>query len=123
MKKIIINDYNLKDEDITEVVKRVKVNKKQTTKVPSLTLKKIVTKKINITVGSVNMADGYEVYRSTSKSGKYTSIKTITDINKLSFDNTTKKGTTYYYKVRSYKVVDSKKVYSDYSGIKSIKSK
>ena len=25
MKKIIINDYNLKDEDITEVVKRVKV--------------------------------------------------------------------------------------------------
>ena len=101
----------------------VKVNKKQTTKVPSLTLKTIVTKKINITVGSVNMADGYEVYRSTSKSGKYTSIKTITDINKLSFDNTTKKGTTYYYKVRSYKVVDSKKVYSDYSGIKSIKSK
>ena len=25
MEKIIINDYNLKDEDITEVVKRVKI--------------------------------------------------------------------------------------------------
>ena len=30
---------------------------------------------------------------------------------------------TYYYKVRSYKTVDGKKVYSDYSKVKNIKSK
>ena len=39
------------------------------------------------------------------------------------FNNTTKKGYTYYYKVRSYILVNEKKVYSPFSGIKSIKSK
>ena len=34
-----------------------------------------------------------------------------------------KKGVTYYSKVRSYTVVNGKKVYSPYSSIKSITSK
>ena len=60
----------------------------------------------------------------TSKSGKYTTIKEFTSEDELlEYTTKTKKGTTYYFKVRSYKVVDSKKVYSPYSSIKSITSK
>ena len=39
------------------------------------------------------------------------------------FNNTTKKGYTYYYKVVSYIMVNDKKVYSPWSSIKSIRSK
>ena len=100
----------------------VKVSKKSTTKTPGFTLK-TTSKKVTITLTSVNMADGYEIHRATKKNGKYKNVKTLTSEEELVYKNGTKKGTTYYYKVRSYKMVDGKKVYSDYSSIKSIKSK
>ena len=81
------------------------------------------TKKVKITVGYVSDVDGYEVYRSTSKDGKYELIKSLTKLDYLTFDNKTKKGVTYYYKVRSYRVVNEKKVNSPYSKIKKIVSK
>ena len=68
-------------------------------------------------------ADGYEIHRATKKKGKYTKVKELTSESELVYNNKTKKGTTYYYKVRSYKMVDGEKVYSPYSSIKSIKSK
>ena len=64
--------------------------------------------------GDKTAAEGYQVARSTKlKSGFKTMIKTA----KMSYKNTKglKKGTRYYYKVRAYKVVDGKKVYSDWS--------
>ena len=102
---------------------KVSLSIKQTTKTPKLTVGSTISKKVTVTVGSVNMADGYRVYRATSKNGKYELVKELKSSDELSFDNKTKKGTTYYYKVRSYKVVDGSKVYSPYSSIKSIKSK
>ena len=33
------------------------------------------------------------------------------------------KGKTYYFKVRAYRTVDGKNIYSDYSTVKSIKVK
>ena len=97
-------------------------NKKQTTLTPGFKLS-TSSKKVTVTVTGVKEADGYEVYRSTKKNGKYTLVRTLLSTNGLVFNNGTKKGTTYYYKVRSYKVVNGKKVYSSYSGIKNIKSK
>ena len=71
-------------------------------------------------------ATGYEIYRATSKSGKYTKIATIEDAN-LSRSYTDRKRTskkTYYYKVRAYRTLENgKKVYSSYSYVKSIKAK
>lgn len=96
---------------------------KLTPKTPSLKLESTTTKKVTITVGYVSDADGYEVYRSTSKDGKYELIKSLTNIDLLTFDNKTKKDVTYYYKVRSYRVVNEKKVNSPYSKIKKIVSK
>ena len=96
---------------------------KQTVKTPKLTLESTTKKKVTVTVGSVNMAEGYKVYRATSKNGKYELIKEITDPSELTFTNSTKSGYTYYYKVRAYSRVDGSKVYSPYSSIKSVKSK
>ncbi|MBU3191404.1 InlB B-repeat-containing protein [Clostridium bowmanii] len=68
---------------------------------------------INVNWGAVVGADGYEVYSSTSNTGEYTLISTTT---KTSYNNTgLVTNSTYYYKVRSYKMVSSGKVYSDYS--------
>ena len=75
-----------------------------------------------ITWSKLNNADGYEIYRSTSKSGTYKSIKSITNGSTVSYtDKSLTTGSTYYYKVRAYRTVDKKKVYSSYSSIASAK--
>ena len=97
---------------------------KQTTKIPSLSLS-TSSKKVTITVTKVDKADGYEIYRSTKKAGKYTKVATLTSEEEiLEYVNKTSKGTTYYYKVRAYSQIDeTTKVYSSYSSAKSIRSK
>ena len=94
-------------------------SKKTIPSTPSLALK-TTNKKISITLNKVNEADGYEIYRSNSKNGKYTKITTT---KKLKYDNKTKKGKKYYYKARSYTLYGKTKVYSNYSKIMCIKSK
>ena len=72
----------------------------------------------------ISNADGYVVYRATSKSGKYTVVSTIKKRSTVSYTNkklTSKR--TYYYKVRAYRTVNGKKVYSSYSKVKSVKVK
>lgn len=90
---------------------------------PSVTLS-AGSKKAYVKWKKVSGASGYEVYRSTSKTGKYTKVKTLTSGNTTSYTNTkltSKKG--YYYKVRAYRTVNGNKVYSSYSSIKYIKVK
>ncbi|ALC89284.1 hypothetical protein AM500_05405 [Bacillus sp. FJAT-18017] len=68
---------------------------------------------------AVTGANGYQVYRATSKTGTYTLVKTTTS---TSFTNTSlKTGKTYYYKVRAYRNVGSTKVYSGYTSILGVK--
>ena len=67
---------------------------------------------------TVNGANGYAVYRSTSKDGKYTLRKTITSKNTIEFTDTgLDTNTTYYYKVRPYRMIEDKKEYGSYSEI------
>lgn len=67
---------------------------------------------------TVNGANGYAVYRSTSKDGKYTLRKTITSKNTIEFTDTElDTNTTYYYKVRPYRMISDKKEYGSYSEI------
>ena len=98
------------------------VSLKQTTKAPGFKLT-TTSKKVTITLNNAEGADGYQVYRATSKTGKYTLVKTVTSLEEMTVIDKTTKGKTYYYKVRSYKVVDEKPVYSPFSGIKNITSK
>ncbi|MPM58345.1 hypothetical protein SDC9_105176 [bioreactor metagenome] len=87
---------------------------------PSVKLSTPKSKSIKVSWNKISGAKGYEVYRSTSKKGKYS--KTTTSNLSYTNKNLTKKK-TYYYKVRAYKVVNNKKVYSSYSSIKSISAK
>lgn len=67
---------------------------------------------------TVNGANGYAVYRSTSKDGKYTLRKTITSKNTIEFTDTgLDTNTTYYYKIRAYRMIADKKKYGSYSEI------
>ena len=60
-------------------------------------------------------AGGYEVYRATSLNGKYTKVAT-TKASTLSYtDKKVSVGKRYYYKVRAYKKISGKKVYTKYS--------
>lgn len=68
----------------------------------------------------VSGTDGYVLYRSTSKNGKYTKVATIKGAKTLSYKNTKlTTGKTYYYKIRAYQTVKKSKVYGRYSSVKS----
>ena len=69
----------------------------------------------------VKGADGYQIYYSTSKDGKYKKLKSTP---KLSYKKTgLKSGKTYYFKVRAYKKLDSGTVFGSFSSVKSSKIK
>lgn len=83
-------------------------------------------KKKTITVKwkAVPGASGYQIYRAMKKSGKYKLIKTVKNGRTVSFKNKKlKKKKTYYYKIRAYRTVAGKKVYSSFSAVKYKKVK
>lgn len=77
------------------------------------------TKKPRITWSAVNKAYKYEIYRATSKSGKYTKMHTTK--NKSYTDTKAKKGKTYYYKVRAVAKKGYKSSFSKAVKIKCVK--
>lgn len=65
--------------------------------------------------GNINF-DGYEVFRSTKKSSGFGKKPYFTAKNRNYKNNKgLVKGKTYYYKVRAYKIVNGKKVYTKWS--------
>lgn len=83
------------------------------------------TKKITVSWSKVKGADGYKVYKYDSKAGKYKAVKTIKSGKTVKWTNSKlKKGKTYSYKVKAYRTVDGKKVYSpSYSKVAKAKTK
>ncbi len=90
-------------------------------KVTKLKLVKKTKNSIKIKWKNLKKATGYEIYRSTSRKGKYTKIA-IT--KKASFHNKKlKTATKYFYKVRAYQKKNSKKTFSCFSSILKTKTK
>ncbi len=88
-----------------------------TTKSTSITaVDKISNENLEITWSKVADSDGYRIYRSTEYNGEFTMLKDLTS-NKY-VDKVTA-GSRYYYKVNSYKIQKGKKVFTEYSTIKS----
>ena len=66
-------------------------------------------------------ATGYMIYRSTKKNSGFKCVATIANNAKTSYVAVNiKKGTKYYYKVRSYKTVKGKKKYGKFSALKVV---
>lgn len=88
-------------------VKELKITARSTAKKGSITVKWTVK-------GDAAAVDGYEIWKSKKHSSGYKKAFTT---KKQTYKNTKglKKGTRYYYKVRAYKMVDGKKITSDWS--------
>jgi len=74
---------------------------------------------VKISWGKVAGITGYQIRRSTSKNGTYKHIKFTKSTGFTDTGRTA--GKTYYYKIRSYKNVDGKKIYSSSASVVSVK--
>ncbi len=107
----------------TKAASKSKSNKPKKTSISKIKAQK---KGFKVTWKKVSNAKGYQVKYSTSKKFTKKTSKTVT-VKKATTTSKTvkdlKKKKTYYVKVRSYKTVNGKKVYSDWSKVKSVKTK
>ena len=111
------NDTNTSnDEDVTVI-----------SKPKSASIKKVkgAKKAILVTCKKVSGVNGYEIQVATNK--KFKKNKKTVNIKKQKTTKTTvkklKAKKKYYVRVRTYKIVNGKKVYSSWSKVKSVKTK
>lgn len=78
---------------------------------------------ITINWKEVYLAQGYEIYRSTKKNGKFELITTVSNEYAMTYSQYFLSKGTYYYKVRAYSKVGEKTYYSKFSEIKYVKVK
>lgn len=117
----------------TKITTTYKVTKNQTLyaqwtkiskpkKVATPKLKSSKSKQFNVKYTKVSGAKGYEISYTTNK--KFKSVKKVTTSKTNITIKNLKKKTTYYVKVRAYKVDSAgKKVYGDYSKVVKLKIK
>lgn len=82
---------------------------------------KVKGKKVTISYKKIEGADGYYIYRATKKKGTYKKVATVKSGKTLKAVMKKPKSGTYYYKVKAYQKVGTKKVTTKYS--KTIKVK
>lgn len=91
---------------------------------PTLKLSSVSSSKIKLTWDKISGASGYEIQRYNPSKKKYVKIKTIKNGSTVSYTNSKLKSKTVYkYKIRSYKTVKGKKIYSYYCSAKKTKTK
>jgi len=74
---------------------------------------------IQIKWSKVSNADGYQIYRATSKKGTYKRIATVKSSKRTYNDKSAKVGKRYYYKVRAFVKSNGEKRYGKFSSKKS----
>lgn len=79
--------------------------------------------KATLTWEEVDGADRYEVYMKSGKSGKYKKAKTVKAGTTVYTKSKLAKGKNYSFKIRTYRLVSGKKIYSDWSKVKTVKMK
>lgn len=108
-------------EKTSSIVSKSRVSVKRPT---GLKVRNIRKKKVKLTWKKAKNVNGYEIYRSTKKNGKYRKIKTIKKNSITGYINVKLKGRQqYYYKVRSYKMVGKRKYYSSFTEVEKVKVK
>jgi hypothetical protein len=80
----------------------------------------IIFKKVKVSWTNIGGETGYQISQSTSKTGTKVVATYKTTSGKYKTVSATK-GKTFYYKVRAYTTVGSKKLYSGYSDVVKVK--
>lgn len=91
---------------------------------PTLSASATSSSKIKLKWDKISGASGYQIQRYNESKRKYVTVKTIKKGSTTSYTNSgLKKNKTYKYRMRSYKTVRGKKIYSYYCSAKSAKTK
>lgn len=85
--------------------------------------KSMTNGKVMLQWEKISHADGYQIKYSVNNNGNFKKFKNVQNADSISLTKKLKAGKKYYFYIRSYKVVDGKKVYSDDSTIISLKHK
>ena len=115
--RAIYNDYYTNQKIYGEYSNEINIitNPKQVSKLNT----NIQSKGIKLTWNKQNGVTGYQIYRATSKTGKYSKIKTITKSSINTYiDEKVSSGKTYYYKVKAYRKYNVNTYYGKDSNIK-----
>lgn len=96
---------------------------KKTLSAPALYSLKKGSKKISVSFGRSFNATGYQIQYSTNKKFTGKSVKKITTKNLTKTISKLKGRTRYYVRVRAYKKIDGKTVFSPWSDVKSVTTK
>lgn len=100
-----------------------KVSSRARSAVPTVKSGNIDYQTIRLSWKRAKSADGYQIYRASSRNGSYKLVKTIKKGRKGSWtDPSRKPGKRYHYKMRSYRVYKKKRYYSERSEPVSIKA-
>lgn len=88
-----------------------------------VSVKSVESSSLQVNWEKVSGANGYYIYRSTSKNGSYKRVGTVSGGGTTSFtENKLLTGKLYYYKIKSRNKVDGSTGYSDYSNVFSGKT-
>lgn len=102
---------------------KTKGEPKKILKTPKIYSLKGGKKKITVSNSNNKSATGYQIKVSTSKKFTKKTTKTVKVTSSKTTVKKLKKSKKYYVKVRAYKTKNSKTVYSNWSKVKSIKTK
>ena len=84
--------------------------------VTSLKVSNYISKTASLRWSKVYGASGYKIYKSTNEDSGFKLLTSIKDGDTVKYSNKyLRKGKTFYYKVRAYRTVNGRNVYSNYS--------
>lgn len=80
-------------------------------------------KKASLSWDKVKNASGYVIYMATAKNGKYKKVATVKGGTLKYTKKKLKTNKKYYFKIKAYRTIGKKNIYSSYSSVKSVKIK
>ena len=92
-------------------------------KVTVKSVKSAKSKRATVKWTKLSGMDGYVIQYSTKATFKSAKKKTVKASAASATLKSLKKGGKYYVRVRGYKTIDNQKVYTQYSGVKTVKVK
>lgn len=90
-------------------------------KIKKLKKTKVTPRRVLLKWNKLNGASGYQIYRATSEKGTFR--KTGTTHNNYATDKKLTPDKTYFYKIRAYRTVKKKKLFSRFSSVLKIHTK